>query len=97
MDLNHGGHLTHGAPVTRSAKLYNFVRYKMKDPSTGEIDYDEMRAMALEHKPKLIIAGFSAYPRELDIETPPTIKPATWAISAISKAPTSFPIAANFS
>ena len=66
MDLSHGGHLTHGAPVTRSAKLYNFVRYKMKDPSTGEIDYDAMRELALEHKPKLIIAGFSAYPRELD-------------------------------
>ena len=66
MDLSHGGHLTHGAPVTRSAKLYNFVRYKMKDPSTGEIDYDEMRQMALKHRPKIIIAGFSAYPRELD-------------------------------
>lgn len=66
MDLSHGGHLTHGAPVTRSAQLYNFVRYKMKDVSTGEIDYDELRALAREHKPKLIIAGFSAYPRELD-------------------------------
>lgn len=66
MDLSHGGHLTHGAPVTRSAKLYNFIRYKMKDPATGEIDYDELRELALKHKPKLIIAGFSAYPRELD-------------------------------
>lgn len=66
MDLSHGGHLTHGAPVTRSAQLYNFIRYKMKDSSTGEIDYDELRELALEHKPKLIIAGFSAYPRELD-------------------------------
>lgn len=66
MDLSHGGHLTHGAPVTRSAKLYNFVRYKMKDPATGEIDYEEMRQLAIKHKPKLIIAGFSAYPRELD-------------------------------
>lgn len=66
MDLSHGGHLTHGAPVTRSAKLYNFIRYKMKDPSTGEIDYDELRALALKHKPKIILAGFSAYPRELD-------------------------------
>lgn len=66
MDLGHGGHLTHGAPVTRSAKLYNFIRYKMKDPSTGEIDYDAMRELALKHRPKLIIAGFSAYPRELD-------------------------------
>lgn len=66
MDLSHGGHLTHGAPVTRSAKLYNFIRYKMKDPTTGEIDYEAMRQLALEHQPKLIIAGFSAYPRELD-------------------------------
>ncbi|HRK41117.1 MAG TPA: serine hydroxymethyltransferase [Candidatus Saccharibacteria bacterium] len=66
MDLSHGGHLTHGAPVTRSAKLYNFVRYKMKDVTTGEIDYDELRALALEHKPKIILAGFSGYPRELN-------------------------------
>lgn len=66
MDLSHGGHLTHGAPVTRSAKLYNFIRYKMKNIETGEIDYDELRALALEHKPKIILAGFSAYPRELD-------------------------------
>ncbi len=68
MDLSHGGHLTHGAPVTRSAQLYNFVRYKMKDPATGEIDYDELRELALAHKPKIILAGFSAYPRELDYE-----------------------------
>jgi glycine hydroxymethyltransferase len=66
MDLSHGGHLTHGAPVTRSAQLYNFVRYKMKDPATGEIDYDELRELAREHKPKIILAGFSAYPRELN-------------------------------
>lgn len=66
MDLSHGGHLTHGAPVTRSAQLYNFVRYKMKDIATGEIDYDEVRRLALEHRPKIILAGFSAYPRELD-------------------------------
>lgn len=68
MDLGHGGHLTHGAPVTRSAKLYNFIRYKMKDPATGEIDYEELRELALEHKPKIILAGFSAYPRELDYQ-----------------------------
>ncbi len=66
MDLSHGGHLTHGAPVTRSAKLYNFIRYKMKDVSTGEIDYDELRVLALKYKPKIILAGFSSYPRELD-------------------------------
>ena len=68
MDLSHGGHLTHGSPVTRSAKLYNFIRYKMKDSSTGEIDYDELRQLALEHKSKIILAGFSAYPRELDYD-----------------------------
>jgi len=66
MDLSHGGHLTHGAPVTRSAKLYNFIRYKMKDPETGEIDYEELRRLALQYKPKIILAGFSAYPRELN-------------------------------
>lgn len=68
MDLSHGGHLTHGAPVTRSAQLYNFVRYKMKDTTTGEIDYEQIRLLALEHKPKIILAGFSAYPRELDYD-----------------------------
>ncbi len=68
MDLGHGGHLTHGAPVTVLARIYNFVRYKMKDPETGEIDYDELRELALKHKPKIILAGFSAYPRELDYE-----------------------------
>ena len=68
MELSHGGHLTHGAPVTRSAKLYNFVRYGLKDVETGEIDYDELRALALEHKPKIILAGFSAYSGELDYE-----------------------------
>jgi glycine hydroxymethyltransferase len=66
MDLGHGGHLTHGAPVTRSAKIYNFVPYKMKNIETGEIDYDELRQLALKHKPKIILAGFSAYPRQLD-------------------------------
>lgn len=66
MDLSHGGHLTHGAPVTRSAQLYNFVRYKMKNIDTGEIDYDELRDLARQHKPKIILAGFSSYPRELD-------------------------------
>lgn len=66
MDLNHGGHLTHGHPVTYIAKIFNFVRYGMKDIATGEIDYDALREMALEHKPKIILAGFSAYSRELD-------------------------------
>ena len=66
MDLAHGGHLTHGAPVTRSAREYKFVRYGIKDVETGEIDYEEIRRLALKHRPKIILAGFSAYPRELD-------------------------------
>lgn len=64
MDLSHGGHLTHGHPVTFMAKVYNFVRYKTG--SDGLIDFDNLRQMALEHKPKLILAGFSAYSRDLD-------------------------------
>ncbi len=66
MDLSHGGHLTHGHPMTLPAKIYKFVTYKMKNPETGEIDYEDMRRVALETKPKLIIAGFSAYPRTLN-------------------------------
>ena len=66
MDLTHGGHLTHGHPMTLPAKIYNFVTYKMKDIETGEIDYEALRQVALEKKPKLIIAGFSGYSRTLD-------------------------------
>lgn len=66
MDLSHGGHLTHGHPTTSINKVFNFVRYKMKDVDTGEIDYDELREVALREKPKIILAGFSAYSRELD-------------------------------
>ena len=66
MDLSHGGHLTHGHPTTSINKVFNFVRYKMKDVNTGEIDYEHLRQVALEHKPKIILAGFSAYSRELD-------------------------------
>lgn len=66
MDLSHGGHLTHGHPMTLPAKIYKFVPYGMKDPETGEIDYEQLRALALEHKPKIILAGFSAYSRSLN-------------------------------
>jgi len=68
MKLDHGGHLTHGHPVTGTAKLYNFVRYGMKDTKTGEIDYEEMRRVALKEKPKILLAGFSGYPRNLDYQ-----------------------------
>lgn len=66
MRLDQGGHLTHGHPVTTMAQLYNFVRYGMKDAETGEIDYEEMYRVAKKEKPKIILAGFSAYPRNLD-------------------------------
>lgn len=66
MELSHGGHLTHGRPGTILAKLFNFVRYGMKDIETGEIDYGHLRELAIQHKPKMILAGFSSYPRELD-------------------------------
>jgi len=68
MDLSHGGHLTHGHPVTYLTKIFNFVRYKMKNVETGEIDYDEMLEVAKREKPKMILAGYSAYPRELDYQ-----------------------------
>ncbi len=66
MDLSHGGHLTHGHPVTYISKIFRFIRYKMKNIETGEIDYDEMLKVAMKEKPKIIMAGFSAYTRELD-------------------------------
>ncbi len=65
MDLSHGGHLTHGSPVNFSGKLFNIVFYGV-DRETKEIDYEQVRAQALEHKPKLIVAGASAYPRVID-------------------------------
>lgn len=66
MDLTHGGHLTHGSPVTYMSKIFKFVRYGMGNIATGEIDYDAVLKTALETKPNIILAGFSAYPRELD-------------------------------
>jgi len=68
MDLSHGGHLTHGHPVTLPANLYDFARYGMADTDTGEIDYEHMHELAEKHKPDMILAGFSAYPRSLDYE-----------------------------
>lgn len=64
MDLSHGGHLTHGHPVTYIAGIYNFVRYKTA--ADGSLDYDNLRAMALEHRPKLVLVGYSAYSRDID-------------------------------
>tara|TARA_R100001143_G_scaffold63435_1_gene70445 strand:- start:4894 stop:6150 length:1257 start_codon:yes stop_codon:yes gene_type:complete len=67
MSLADGGHLTHGAPVSSSGRIYNAVQYGLND-KTGEIDYEEMERLALQHKPKLIVAGFSAYSRIVDWE-----------------------------
>lgn len=67
MNLSHGGHLTHGSPVNFSGKLYNFVAYGV-DRETEMIDYDEVRKQALKHRPKLIVAGASAYPRIIDFQ-----------------------------
>lgn len=81
MDLSHGGHLTHGHPVTLSAQIYNFVRYKTD--KSGKIDYKELEKMALKHKPKLILAGFSAYTRQLDYKKFQAIAKKVGAISMI--------------
>lgn len=67
LDLSHGGHLSHGSPVNLSGILYNPVAYHVKE-ETGTVDYDEMEKLALEHKPKLIVAGASAYSRDWDYE-----------------------------
>ena len=67
MSLTHGGHLTHGSPVNFSGKLYKFISYGV-DEDTGYIDYDEVRKIALENKPKMIVAGASAYSRIIDFK-----------------------------
>ena len=65
MDLSHGGHLTHGAPVSHMGKLFNFVRY-VTNPADGSIDYDRVRKDALATKPKLVLCGYTSYPRDID-------------------------------
>ncbi|OPJ63596.1 serine hydroxymethyltransferase [Clostridium oryzae] len=67
MNLSHGGHLTHGSPVNFSGKLFNFVSYGVDD-KTENINYDELRELALKHKPKMIVSGASAYPRVIDFK-----------------------------
>jgi len=66
MDLSHGGHLTHGAPVSHMGKLFNWIRYKSEPENEGRIDFDALRKSALEHKPKMIVCGYSSYPRDYD-------------------------------
>jgi len=65
MDLSHGGHLTHGAPVSHMGRIFNFVRYRT-DPSTGAIDFDALMDVARETRPKMVVCGYSSYPRDYD-------------------------------
>lgn len=65
MDLSHGGHLTHGAPVSHMGRIFNFVRYKT-DPADGSIDFGEVRRLAKENRPKLVLCGYTSYPRDMD-------------------------------
>ncbi len=85
MDLSHGGHLTHGHPITYMAKIYNFIRYKC-DPDTGEIDYEEIRRIAQQEKPKMVLAGFSAYSREVDYQKIHDIAQEVGAVSMMDMA-----------
>lgn len=66
MDLSHGGHLTHGAPVSHMGKIFNFVRYKTRVDKQGAIDFDELRRVAKEARPKIVLCGYSSYPRDYD-------------------------------
>ena len=66
MDLSHGGHLTHGAPVSHMGKIFDFVRYKTKPDGSGDIDFDELRELARKHEPRMVLCGHSSYPRDYD-------------------------------
>ena len=66
MDLSHGGHLTHGAPVSHMGKLYNWIRYKTQPSKQGKIDFDELMKLAKQYKPKIILCGYTSYPRDYD-------------------------------
>ena len=84
MDLSHGGHLTHGHPVTAMAKIFNFVRYTTDE--SGTVDMDHLRSMAIEHRPKIVLAGFSAYSRQLDYEAFKSIADEVGAITMMDMA-----------
>jgi glycine hydroxymethyltransferase len=68
MDLSHGGHLTHGAPVSHMGKVFNFVRYKTQPDRCGAIDFDELRAVAKRTRPKIVLCGYTSYPRDYDYQ-----------------------------
>lgn len=83
MDLSHGGHLTHGHPVSHMGKIFNFIRYKTHPENKGFIDPEEIMALALEHKPKIILCGYTSYPRDLDYSI---FRKAADAVGAITMA-----------
>ncbi len=66
MDLSHGGHLTHGAPVSHMGKIFNFVRYKTEPANQGRIDFEQVRRLAVETRPKIVLCGYTSYPRDFD-------------------------------
>jgi glycine hydroxymethyltransferase len=66
MDLSHGGHLTHGSPVSHMGQLFDFVRYRTEPERQGAIDFDALRRLAREHRPKIVLCGYTSYPRDLD-------------------------------
>lgn len=83
MDLSHGGHLTHGAPVSHMGKIYNFVRYKTQPEAGGKIDFDELMRVAKETKPKIVLCGYTSYPRDYNYED---FKKVAAAVGAITMA-----------
>ena len=66
MELSHGGHLTHGAPVSHMGRIFEFVRYRTRPDRQGEIDFDELRAIARRTRPKIVLCGHTSYPRDYD-------------------------------
>ena len=84
MSLAHGGHLTHGSPVNLSGKYFNFVSYGLGDD--GRIDYEKLEELAKENKPKLIVAGASAYPRAIDFERISSIAKSVGALFMVDMA-----------
>ncbi len=81
MDLSHGGHLTHGAPVSHMGKIFNFVRYKTQPEADGKIDFDELMRVAKETKPKIVLCGYTSYPRDYNYEDFKKVADAVGAIT----------------
>jgi glycine hydroxymethyltransferase len=81
MDLSHGGHLTHGAPVSHMGKIFNFVRYKTQPEAGGKIDFDELMRIAKETKPKIVLCGYTSYPRDYNYEDFKKVADAVGAIT----------------